>query len=80
MALAPGGGGATRTLPVVLLVFGEIPSTAWLLGRHLGERWRSRAEAVQYPMPVGPPAAVCSTLIPASTFLVPRSRRRPLVN
>ena len=41
----------------MLLVFGEIPITAWLLGRHLGERWWSRAYAVQYLLSLGVGAA-----------------------
>ena len=53
MALAPGGGSAALALPVMLLVFGEIPITAWLLGRHLSERWWSRAYALQYLLSLG---------------------------
>ena len=53
MALAPGAAGAVLAMPVMLLVFGEIPLTAWLLGRYLGERWWSRAYAVQYLLSLG---------------------------
>ena len=53
MALTPGAGGAALAMPVMLLVFGEIPITAWLLGRYLGERWWSRAYAVQYLLSLG---------------------------
>ena len=37
----------------MLLVFGEIPITAWLLGKHLGERWWSRAYGLQYLLSLG---------------------------
>jgi MFS family permease len=57
MALTPGGSGAALALPVMLLVFGEIPITSWLLGRHLGERWWSRAYGVQYLLSLGVGAA-----------------------
>jgi MFS family permease len=53
MAIAPGWLGAATALPVMLLVFGEIPITAWLLGRYLDERWWSRAYAVQYLLALG---------------------------
>lgn len=57
LALTPGAGGAALALPVMLLVFGEIPIAAWLLGRHLGERWWSRAYAAQYLLSLGVAAA-----------------------
>ncbi len=57
LALAPGWLGASAALPVMLLVFGEIPITAWLLGRYLNERWWSRAYAVQYLLSLGVAAA-----------------------
>jgi hypothetical protein len=41
----------------MLLVFGEIPITAWLLGRYLDERWWSRAYAAQYVLSLGVAAA-----------------------
>jgi MFS family permease len=53
MALAPGWLGAATALPVMLLIFGEIPITAWLLGRYMDERWWSRAYAVQYLLALG---------------------------
>ena len=62
MALAPGALAAAFALPVLLLVFGEIPITAWLLGRHLGERWWSRAYALHYLLALGV-AAVTVPLI-----------------
>ena len=65
MALAPGGGSAALALPVMLLVFGEIPITAWLLGRHLGERWWSRAYSVQYLLSLG----VAAGTVPLITAL-----------
>lgn len=57
MALVPGAAGAAFALPVMLLVFGEIPITAWLLGRYLDERWWSRAYAGQYVLSLGVAAA-----------------------
>ena len=57
MALAPGTAGAIFALPVMLLVFGEIPITAWLLGRYLDERWWSRAYGAQYVLSLGVAAA-----------------------
>ena len=65
MALTPGGGSAALALPVMLLVFGEIPITAWLLGRHLGERWWSRAYSVQYLLSLG----VAAGTVPLITAL-----------
>ncbi len=49
----------------MLLVFGEIPITAWLLGRYLGERWWSRAYAVQYLLSLG----VAAGTVPLITAL-----------
>lgn len=57
LALTPGVAGAVLTVPVMLLVFGEIPITAWILGRYLGERWWSRAYALQYLLALGVGAA-----------------------
>jgi MFS family permease len=57
VALAPGAAGAAFALPVMLLVFGEIPITAWLLGHYLNERWWSRAYAAQYVLSLGVAAA-----------------------
>lgn len=57
VALAPGALGTVLALPVMLLVFGEIPITAWLLGRYLDERWWSRAYAAQYVLSLGVAAA-----------------------
>lgn len=65
MALTPGVGSVALALPVMLLVFGEIPITAWLLGRHLGERWWSRAYSVQYLLSLG----VAAITVPLITTL-----------
>ena len=64
-ALAPGALGAVFALPVMLLVFGEIPITAWLLGRHLDERWWSRAYAAQYVLSLG----IAAATVPLITVL-----------
>ena len=56
-AMAPGGLGILLALPLMLLVFGEIPITAWLLGHHIGRELWGRAYAVQYLLALGVGAA-----------------------
>lgn len=49
----------------LLLVFGEIPVTDWLIGRHVAGRWQSRAYAVSYLAALG----VSIITVPAIGFL-----------
>ena len=53
LALDAGPGSVLLALPLMLLVFGEIPITAWLLGRWVAPAWRSRAYAVQFVLSLG---------------------------
>lgn len=34
--------------PLMLVVFGEIPITSWLIGRHVAQEWRSRAFSLNF--------------------------------
>jgi hypothetical protein len=45
-------------LPLMLLVFGEIPIASWLVGRYVAARWQSRVFALQYVLSLGVSAAV----------------------
>jgi len=45
-------------VPLMLLVFGEIPIAAWLVGRYAAGHWRSRVYAVEYVLSLGVSAAV----------------------
>jgi MFS family permease len=45
-------------IPLMLLVFGEIPIAAWLVGKYAAGHWRSRIYAVQYVLSLGVSAAV----------------------
>lgn len=53
-----GGAMLAVAFPLMLLVFGEIPITAWLVGRHVAGPWRSRIYAVEYTLSLGVSAAV----------------------
>lgn len=53
LAVIPGAAGVALTLPLMLLVFGEIPITAWLLGRWVVPAWRSRAYGLQFLLSLG---------------------------
>lgn len=57
LALSGGAASAALALPLMLLVFGEIPITAWLLGRYVTPAWRSRAYAAQFLLSLGVGAA-----------------------
>jgi hypothetical protein len=45
-------------VPMMLLVFGEIPIASWLVGRYVAARWQSRVFALQYVLSLGVSAAV----------------------
>ncbi len=47
---------------LMLLVFGEIPITAWLVGRYTPARWQSRIFGVQYVLSLGVSAVVVPTI------------------
>lgn len=49
-------GGATvvpPAVPLMLLVFGVIPVSSWLLGRYVAPEWRSRAYGLQFLLALG---------------------------
>lgn len=46
------------SLLLVIVVFGEIPITAWLLGRTVAPQWRSRVYAVEYLLSLGVSSAI----------------------
>jgi hypothetical protein len=41
------------TIVALLLVFGEIPVSDWLIGRHVSSAWQSRIFAVNYLFSLG---------------------------
>ena len=43
---------------LMLLVFGEIPITAWLVGQYTASHWQSRVFALQYVLSLGVSALV----------------------
>jgi len=45
-------------MALMLLVFGEIPITAWLVGRYTASHWQSRVFALQYVLSLGVSAIV----------------------
>lgn len=45
-------------IALMLLVFGEIPITAWLVGHYAAPRWQSRVFGLQYVLSLGVSAAV----------------------
>jgi MFS family permease len=53
-----GWGMLAVALPMMLLVFGEIPIAAWLVGRYVAASWQSRVFALQYVLSLGVSAAV----------------------
>jgi MFS family permease len=46
------------TMALMLLVFGEIPITAWLVGQYTASHWQSRVFALQYVLSLGVSALV----------------------
>ena len=46
------------TMVLMLLVFGEIPITAWLVGQYTASHWQSRVFALQYVLSLGVSAFV----------------------
>ena len=54
-------------LPMMLLVFGEIPIASWLVGRYVGPRWQSRVFALQYVLSLGVSAAVVPLMFDPAT-------------
>lgn len=53
-----GIGMVVLALPMMLFVFGEIPITAWLVGRYVSASWQSRVFALQYVLSFGVSALV----------------------
>jgi hypothetical protein len=47
---------------MMLLVFGEIPIGAWLIGHYTAPRWRSRVYALTYVLSLGVSALVVPLL------------------
>lgn len=64
-----GWGMLALALPLMLLVFGEIPITAWLVGRYVGASWQSRVFALQYVLSLG----VSALVVPLIAFLYERT-------
>lgn len=50
---AEGIGMLLVAVPLMLVVFGEIPITDWLVGRYAAAAWRSRVYAVKYVLSLG---------------------------
>ncbi|MDH3772214.1 MAG: MFS transporter, partial [Nitrospirota bacterium] len=53
-----GFGMVVLALPLMLFVFGEIPITAWLVGRYVSASWQSRVFGLQYVLSFGVSALV----------------------
>jgi MFS family permease len=58
LAVVPGFGVVPVTVPLMLLVFGIIPVSSWLLGHYVAPEWRSRAYGMQYLLALGVNAGV----------------------
>jgi hypothetical protein len=50
---------------LVLMLFAELPVTAWLVGRYVSSQWRSRAFSIEYLLSLG----VSSAALPAIAAL-----------
>lgn len=60
-----GPGLMALSIAMLLLVFGEIPVTDWLIGRYVGGRWQSRVLAISYLGSLG----VSAIAVPGVSFL-----------
>lgn len=60
-----GPGLMVLSIGMLLLVFGEIPVTDWLIGRYVGGRWQSRVLAISYLGSLG----VSAIAVPGVSFL-----------
>jgi MFS family permease len=56
-------------IPMMLLVFGEIPIGAWLIGHYTAARWQSRVYALNYVLSLG----VSALVVPLLAWLYERS-------
>jgi MFS family permease len=61
-AHAWGWGAPLVAIPMMLLVFGEIPIGAWLIGHYTAARWQSRVYALTYVLSLGVSALVVPLL------------------
>ncbi|MEX2200241.1 MAG: MFS transporter [Dongiaceae bacterium] len=67
LLIADAGGAIVVPLAVglVLMLFAELPVTAWLVGRYVSSQWRSRAFSIEYLLSLG----VSSAALPAIAAL-----------
>jgi MFS family permease len=67
LLIADAGGTIVVPLAVglVLMLFAELPVTAWLVGRYVSSQWRSRAFSIEYLLSLG----VSSAALPAIAAL-----------
>jgi hypothetical protein len=56
-------------VPMMLLVFGEIPVGAWLIGHYTAARWQSRVYALNYVLSLG----VSAVVVPMLAWLYERT-------
>jgi MFS family permease len=56
-------------IPMMLLVFGEIPIGAWLIGHYTAARWQSRVYALTYVLSLG----VSAVVVPLLAWLYERT-------
>jgi MFS family permease len=56
-------------IPMMLLVFGEIPIGAWLIGHYTAARWQSRVYALNYVLSLG----VSAVVVPLLAWLYERT-------
>jgi MFS family permease len=69
VAQAWGWSALVVAVPMMLLVFGEIPIGAWLVGHYTAARWRSRAYALTYVLSLG----VSAVVVPLLAWLYQRT-------
>ena len=69
VALMAGAGVVPLAIALMLMVFGEIPVTSWLLAQYVTAEWRSRAFAIQFLLALGVHAAI----VPLIAWLHERS-------
>ena len=58
VAFLPGTLAVPLAVPLMLVIFGAIPVSSWLLGRYVGKAWRSRAYSMQFVLALGVNAAI----------------------
>ncbi|MCB1969648.1 MAG: MFS transporter [Geminicoccaceae bacterium] len=58
LALLPGYGVLPLAVPLMLVIFGAVPVTSWLLSHYVSRAWRSRAYSMQFLLALGVNAGI----------------------